>query len=99
MFGHAMITLPALMIMFGTGLGVYILAGRFLLGSDIALLAASLGVVAAVVPAWAWWHHGVRRWRRWTAVQSIDPDRTERLAVRTLLVWPDRRFEGQVPGE
>jgi hypothetical protein len=99
MLGHAMITLPVLMMMLGTGFGVYVAAGRLSVGNDLAFLAASITALAAVVPAWAWWFYGVRKWRQWAERRSVDSERLEKLAVRTLLIWPNKWFEGQVPGE
>ena len=97
--GHATITLPVLVIMSGVGFIVYVLTDRVSFGNDFALSMAwqvarlILGVFLAVVPAWMWWSRGVRRWREWTEGESIHSEQLEKLAVRTLLVWPNRRFE------
>ena len=43
---------------------------------------------------WTWWSHSVPRWRRWAHRRGANPDRLQKWAVITGLVWPKgSRFE------
>lgn len=37
--------------------------------------------------AWTWWSRSVPRWRRWAHHRGADPDRLQKWAVLTGLVW------------
>ena len=99
--GHATVTLPCFVILFGIGLPLFLLTKNLTFGktAEIVLISHFVRMVAcellAFVAAWTWWLKGVRRWRRWTASHAVDAEKTEKLAVRTCLVWPNRRFEGR----
>jgi hypothetical protein len=98
-FGHATVTLPVVGIMSGVGFAVYVFTGRisFVDGLGLNLLwqfgRVVICAIVALIPAWMWWSYGVRRWRNWTQRRGIASESLEKLAVRTLLVWPNRRFE------
>ena len=66
----------------------------------IAIMLASLVIGATIEPtlwwlffsvgfilAWTWWSHSVPRWRRWALRRGANPDRLQRWAVITGLVW------------
>jgi hypothetical protein len=101
MFGHATVTLPVVAIMIGVGAGVYVLTGQISSfgGSEPNWIWRSgrivISVIVAEIPGWVWWTRGVRRWRNWTERRGVASDSLEKLAVRTLLVWRNRRFENQ----
>ena len=42
---------------------------------------------AGVILAWTWWSHSVPRWRRWALRRGANPDRLQKWAVITGLVW------------
>ena len=46
------------------------------------------GLLAGVALAWLWWSWQVPRWRDWVADRGAPVDAVQRLAVRTMLVWP-----------
>ncbi len=93
--GHATITAPSILIMLGCGLAVYLLSAN-LFSQDAWFAGPTRLLVCMAIScplAWWWWRRSVHRWRRWLQGQQIDPERLEKLAVRTLLVWPNRWFE------
>ena len=46
------------------------------------------GLLAGVALAWLWWSWQVPRWRDWVTDRGAPVDAVQRLAVRTMLVWP-----------
>ena len=92
--GHVVVTLPVLAIIGLTTALAYFLIGPFSGhdgGFDLILLHAervSIGAVIGAIVGWLWWSITVPRWREWARVNGADNERTQQLAVRTLLVWP-----------
>jgi hypothetical protein len=78
LLGHLFITLPGLLIFLG-----FSVLGKLLL-SDGWLLFFFIGFVLA----WTWWSFTVPRWRRWALNRGAPPDRLQKLAAATGLVWP-----------
>ncbi len=74
--GHLLVTVPVLLVC-GTGA----VLGR-------AFGHAALGMVVGVAPAWLYWSFAVPRWRRWALRGGAEPERLQRLAAATGLVWP-----------
>jgi hypothetical protein len=96
--GHAVVTLPVLAI-----IGLITTLACFLIGSssgledefDLLLLYAervSIGAVIGAIVGWLWWSITVPRWREWAKANGADEERTQKLAERTLLVWPKGWF-------
>jgi hypothetical protein len=88
--GHATITVPSLLIMLTCGFAAYLLSGRLFSAQMLFAEPARLVMspeFSLPLACW-WWRSKVHRWRKWTQSQRIDPERLEKLAVRTLLVWP-----------
>lgn len=79
--GHLMVSSITVFLMVSGG---YL--GREYAGSP------ELGIVIALLPAWLWWSFVIPRWRRWALAGGADPDRLQRLGVRTLLLWPKGSF-------
>gem|GEM_PF-1481770 len=78
LLGHLLVNLPVLLIIIGFSVLGYVLLqkGWFIF------------FVAGFTLAWAWWSITVPRWRRWALGRGAPPDRLQRLATVTGLVWP-----------
>ena len=82
--GWLVVNLPVLAIMLGSLLIAWVIEPR------IWWLFLSGGFILA----WTWWSHSVPRWRRWAHNRGANPDRLQKWAVVTGLVWPKgSRFE------
>jgi len=85
--------------MCGVGLSAFLLTRCLTFGktADVVLVSnfvrLTLCELLGFVAAWWWWRRGVRQWRKWAKRNAVDAKKTETLAVRTFLVWPNRRFE------
>ncbi len=80
LIGHLVVNVPVLILILGMSvLGWYLLPGRF-------WWLAFFGI--GFVLAWSWWSLLVPLWRRWAIRRGADPDRLQKLAVMTGLVWP-----------
>lgn len=78
LLGHLFVNLPVLLLIVG-----FSVAGKIIV-SDAWL---SFLVIGSVL-AWTWWSFSVPRWRRWALERGASPDRLQKLAVATGLVWP-----------
>jgi hypothetical protein len=99
LYGHLTVTLPALLIQAGVTIAL----------AAVALIAVTMKVfwvftfgcvialAAGLCAGWTWWSAGIRRWRKWIEANSADSQQVEALAVRTGLVWRNRRFERTSP--
>ena len=68
--------------------GVTILIiGACVLSANALEVRWTIGVLAGGVLSWGWWSLMIPRWRRWAASQGADPEQTQRLGERTLLLW------------
>ena len=76
--GWLVVNIPAIAIML-----ISLLVG-FAVDPRIWWLFFSVGFVLG----WTWWSHSVPRWRRWAVRRGVDPDRLQKWAVLTGLVWP-----------
>lgn len=47
-----------------------------------------IGLLVGSSLAWLWWSSTVPKWRRWALGTGASPDRLQRLAAVTGLVWP-----------
>ena len=81
LIGHLIITIPCLVLMLGI-----IFLGYLVFGFNRAALLVILGI--GFVIAWTWWSFYIPRWRRWAHQQGADPDKLQKLALMTGLVWP-----------
>lgn len=78
--GHLIVTGPVVAIMVGTMVICGLIWGwpnRW-----------QLYLGAGFLMGWGWWSLSVPRWREWALRRGADPDRLQRLGVRTGLVWP-----------
>jgi hypothetical protein len=75
--GHLVVNGPTVLVLVGGGYLGQMLADSF-----------GLGALVAALPAWLWWSFVIPRWRQWALTTGADPERLERLGVRTLLLWP-----------
>src|SRR6185437_13939428 len=94
--GHAVVTLPVLLIMLGLwGLAEGVLRRasklvRLPLGLQIVV-----GVAVVIGPpalAWVWWAFTVPRWRHWALSRGADPQLLQELGEAQGLVWPRGSF-------
>lgn len=53
------------------------------------LIAAPVGMILAIVPAWIWWSVTVPKWRLWALENVDDWPKLKRRAIATGLIWPD----------
>ncbi len=55
----------------------------------VSQLSRDFGLVSlsGFILGWTWWCHSVPRWRRWTHQRGVNPDRLQKWAVITGLVW------------
>src|SRR3569623_1739646 len=53
------------------------------------------GFLAGVALAWLWWSWQVPRWRDWVTARGAPVAAVQRLAVRTMLVWPKGSLMGR----
>jgi hypothetical protein len=74
--GHALVTLPALVIVTG-----FTICGRLFIPKYWLLI-----FLVGLVFAWLWSSFFVPRWRRWALRRGAPPDRLYKLASATLLV-------------
>ncbi|WP_041855873.1 hypothetical protein [Candidatus Korobacter versatilis] len=81
--GKRIVTLPVMLIMFGTWGAAWLLANK--LKQNWILLAS---VLLGPGLAWVWWSWMVPRWRRWAATTGADMEEVEILAVNSGLIWP-----------
>jgi hypothetical protein len=73
-----LVNIPAALIMFGFGVaGIAFLRGGWW-----------LLLFVGFILAWCWWSFTVPRWRRWALGRGAPPDKLQRLAAQTGLVWP-----------
>jgi hypothetical protein len=92
--GHLVVALPMLVIIGLTTTIVYFLIGPFAgYGGGFARLflhaeRLPIGSFAGVIAGWLWWSVSVPRWREWAKIHGADEEQTQKLAVKTLLVWP-----------
>lgn len=77
LIGWLVVNIPALAIML-----IVIMVG---VAIDSRLWWLFLSV--AFILGWTWWSHSVPRWRRWAHQRGANPDRLQRWAVITGLVW------------
>jgi hypothetical protein len=76
--GWLVVNLPVMAILLGSLLIALVIAPQ------IWWLFFSIGFCLA----WTWWSHSVPRWRRWAHNSGANPDRLQKWAVITGLVWP-----------
>lgn len=77
--GHLVVTGPVLAIIAIVGLGGYVWFG---------LPGLLIGGLLGFGVAWMWWSWTVPKWRRWALSRGASPDRVQRLAAATGLIWP-----------
>ena len=95
-YGHAVITLPVVLIIgLATIMAFFVVRPpspddhKTLFHQMFFYLAQILiGAVVGVAVGWLWWSLSVPRWREWAKRFGADEEQTQRLAQRTLLVWP-----------
>jgi hypothetical protein len=85
--GHAMVTLPTLVVI-ATSAAIAVPV----IGLVTPTHAFEFGVLAGCALGWACWSFLVPRWRDWVVDRGIDPDRVQRLAALTGLVWARGSF-------
>src|SRR5438067_13896771 len=76
LIGQLVVNIPAVGIM---------IAALFL-GSIVAPW--ELSVILGSILGWVWWSYTVSRWRDWAQAHGLDPQRLQKVAVRTGLTWP-----------
>ena len=75
--GWLVVNVPAIAIMLGS------LLIALAIEPKIWWLFLSVGFILA----WTWWSQSVPRWRRWAHHNGANPDRLQKWAVVTLLLW------------
>jgi len=82
--GWLLVNLPA----------VAIILASLVIGIDIEPNLWWLFLSIGFILGWTWWSHSVPRWRRWALRRGANPDRLQKWAVITGLVWrKGSRFE------
>jgi hypothetical protein len=82
--GWLVVNIPAIIIMLTS------LLASLAFDARLWWLFLSVGFVLG----WTWWSHSVPRWRHWAHRRGVHPDRLQKWAVLTGLVWPKgSRFE------
>jgi hypothetical protein len=76
LIGHLLITGPALIVM------AAFLFGGASVGHPL------VGLLAGGALGWTLWSFTIPRWRRWAIRRGAPPERLQRIAASTLLVWP-----------
>jgi hypothetical protein len=103
--GHLVVSLPSLAIFGLITVIVSFLIGSFW-GREIEDVLRShhaehfpvwtvtvpIGVIIGGIVSWLWWSVSIPLWREWARINGADEERTQRLAVWTLLVWPKGCF-------
>lgn len=80
LIGHLVVNVPVLILIAGsTGLGLF-----FFHSSDWWVAFFIIGTVLA----WMWWSLVIPLWRKWAIRRGADPERLQKLAALTGLVWP-----------
>ena len=93
-YGHLFVTLPVLVIIGSVAEGVSLLVGPASESNGTPLLNLfheirfPIGGFIGAAIAWIWWSIFIPRWRVWSRNRGADVEQTQRLAERTLLVWP-----------
>lgn len=80
--GQLVINVPVFLIIIGG-----IILAIFALAFEYYLLSLILIFLGPLI-AWLWWSFMVPRWRRWAHKRVVDPNKLQKLAVATALVWP-----------
>jgi hypothetical protein len=97
LYGHYLATLQVLILSWTSALTVYVLIHLFNNGHPLSMLWfciwGILTISIATPISWNLWRQRIYLWREWLKQQNVDLDQTEKLAVNTLLVWPNRWFE------
>lgn len=95
--GHWMATVPNLILYPVTALSLYQLIRFFNYGHSLSMVWFYLWVILTIATAtpvcWMFWRRRIFQWREWLKQQDVNLEQTEKLAVNTLLVWPNRWFE------
>jgi len=76
--GHLIVTIPVFLIIFG------VLFVGLWIAPTVWFLFLGLGSLTA----WLWWSFVIPRWREWAIARGAPPDKLQRIAAVTLLVWP-----------
>jgi hypothetical protein len=94
-YGHAVITLPVVLIIgLATIMAFFVVRPpspddhKTLIQMLLYFAQIDIGVVVGGAVGWLWWSLSVPRWREWAKRRGADKEQTQRLAQRTLLVWP-----------
>lgn len=97
LYGHRLATLPVFILYLTTGLFIYLLIPLFINGNRLSFHSLCLWVILTIPTAtpitWMLWRQRIFHWREWLQQQDVDLEQTEKLAVNTFLVWPNRWFE------
>ncbi len=78
LMGQLVVTVPALLLLFGVPLIGLLLPGR----TWVILL------IVGFIAAWLWWSISIPRWRRWALRRGCDAEKLHKYAVLTLLEYP-----------
>jgi hypothetical protein len=78
LIGQVLVNLPLLVIV----LAAFILSGIYFPEQPL------VGLIAALVLGWGWWHLATRRWRAWALSKGIPPRDLTRMASFTGLASP-----------
>jgi hypothetical protein len=78
LLGHLFVNVPVLLLIIG-----FSVLGNILLPHGWFVF-----FLVGFALAWTWWSLSVPRWRRWALNRGAPPDKLQRLAVATGLVWP-----------
>jgi hypothetical protein len=72
--GHAVISLPSVVVLLGI--------------SWLTWEHSPVGALIGVLIAWLWWAFAVPRWRHWALAAGADPNALQRWGQSTGLIWP-----------
>lgn len=81
LIGQLIVNVPVLLIIGG---GIVVSIFVFALGN---FLLSIILIFLGPLVAWLWWSLTVPRWRRWAHRRVADPNKLQKLAVATGLVW------------
>lgn len=76
--GWLIVNLPALLIMLSI----------FIIGMNLGPKIWWLFLIIGIAVGWTWWSFTIPRWRRWAHRRGAAPDKLQKAAVATGLVWP-----------
>lgn len=94
LIGHLIVNGPAMIIIAIVAalcVAVGVLFSWVLPGIPFAgfiVIFAFVGLLIGCVLGWLWWSFTVPRWRRWALQTGADPERLQKWAAATGLVWP-----------